>query len=157
MAFRGQYECTMDDKGRIKMPAALRKQFPEGENSFIIVKDTEDCLVIYPMREWEAEEKRLMELDNYDPELKQFITARMASLTEVEFDSADRFVIGKRLAGYLGNSKNVVLVGWFNRIQLWDAARLEQYQANSMARIKELATKASEYLKSKKGESEHKG
>lgn len=152
MAFRGQYECTMDEKGRIKMPTALRKQFPAEEGaSFIITKDIEDCLVIYPMKEWEAEEQRLMELEQDDPELRDFITAKITALTEVQFDGADRFVIGKRLAKMLGNNKDVALVGWFNRIQLWDAAKLEQHQTNSQARIKELAAKAAAYRKASKG------
>jgi MraZ protein len=146
MAFRGQYDCTMDDKGRIKMPAALRKQFPaEEKGAFMIAKDIEDCLVIYPMREWEEKEASLMKLNENDPELRQFVRASMIGLTEVQFDSADRFLINKGLTKYLGNSKDVVLLGIFNRIQIWDAAKLEQYQNASIGNIKDLAAKAAAY------------
>ncbi len=147
MTFRGQYDCTMDEKGRIKMPVALRKQFPVDESgTFIIAKDIEDCLVIYPMKEWEAEESRLMKLNDYDPELRQFAATMMMGLTEVQFDNADRFLISKKLMKYLGNSREVVLFGRFNKIQIWDAAKLEQYSSGSNANIKDLAAKAAAYL-----------
>ena len=143
MAFRGQYDCTMDDKGRIKMPAALRKQFPaEEKGAFMIAKDIEDCLVIYPMKEWEAEEARLMKLNPYDPKLRQFASAMMIGLTEVQMDVADRFLIQKSLVKHLGGGKDVVLRGMFNRIQIWDAAKLDQYNSSSMSNIKELAQEA---------------
>ena len=147
MAFRGQYDCTMDDKGRIKMPATLRKQFPtEEKGAFMIAKDIEDCLVIYPMKEWEEQEARLMKLNQFDPVLRQFASAMMIGLTEVQFDNADRFLIQKSLTKYLGSSKDVVLLGRFNRIQIWDAAKLEQYNNSGLANIKELAGEAASYM-----------
>jgi MraZ protein len=145
--FRGQYDCTMDDKGRIKMPASLRKQFPNDENgSFMIAKDIEDCLVIYPMKEWEKQENRLMKLNDFDPELRQFATSMMIGLTEVQFDSADRFLVSKSLLKYLGNTKDVILLGRFTKIQIWDAAKFEQYNNGGIANIKDLAAKAATYL-----------
>ncbi len=147
MIFRGQYDCTMDDKGRIKMPAALRKQFPADEKgAFMIAKDIEDCLVIYPMKEWEAQEAKLMRLNDFDPELRQFASAMMIGLTEVQFDSADRFLVSKSLSKYLGNSKDVVLLGKFRKIQVWDAAKLEQFQSGGISNIKDLASKAAQYF-----------
>lgn len=129
------------------MPAALRKQFPKGDNgAFMIAKDIEDCLVIYPMKEWEAEEARLMKLNPYDPKLRQFASAMMIGLTEVQLDGADRFIIQKSLVKHLGASKDVVLRGMFNRIQIWDAAKLEQYNSSSMASIKDLAQEAANHL-----------
>jgi MraZ protein len=147
MAFRGQYDCTMDDKGRIKMPAALRKQFPaEEKGAFMIAKDIEDCLVIYPMKEWEEQEAKLMKLNQFDPALRQFASAMMIGLTEVQFDNADRFLVQRSLTKYLGGSKDVVLLGRFNRIQIWDAAKLEQYNNGGLANIKELAQEAASYI-----------
>lgn len=147
MAFRGEFDCTMDDKGRIKMPASLRKKFPQEDNgTFMIAKDIEDCLVIYPMKEWEQQEENLKKLNPYDPALRQFASALMIGLTEVQFDSADRFLVQKSLLKYLGNTKNVVLRGMFNRIQIWDAAKLEQYDNSSLANIKDLAHQAGEYF-----------
>lgn len=147
MAFRGQYDCTMDDKGRIKMPSSLRKQFPaEEKGSFMLAKDIEDCLVIYPMKEWEEQEAQLMKLNQFDPTLRQFASTMMIGLTEVQFDNADRFLVQKSLTKYLGNSKDVVLLGRFNRIQIWDAAKLEQYNNSGLANIKELAQEAATYI-----------
>ena len=157
MAFRGQYDCTMDDKGRIKMPAALRKQFPtEEKGSFMIAKDIEECLVIYPMKEWEEQEARLMKLNQFDPTLRQFVSAMMIGLTEVQFDNADRFLVQKSLTKYLGNSKDVVLLGKFNRIQIWDAGKLEQYNNSGQANIKQLAEEAAAYMDKLEGKEKSK-
>jgi MraZ protein len=147
MIFRGQYDCTMDDKGRIKMPAALRKQFPADEKgSFMIAKDIEDCLVIYPMKEWEAQEAKLMKLNENDPELRQFASAMMIGLTEVQFDSADRFLVSKSLSKYLGNSKDVVLLGIFPQNTDLGCCKTGAVPERWYSNIKDLASKAAQYF-----------
>ena len=151
MNFRGEFPCTMDDKGRIKMPSSLRKLFPaEDKGAFMIAKDIEECLVIYPMKAWEEKEASLRALNQSDPDLRQFVRASMIGLTEAQFDNADRFLVNKGLAKHLGNSKDVVLLGVFDQIQIWDAARLEQYQNASIGNIKGLAAKAAQEQKEKK-------
>ncbi|MBK8658450.1 MAG: hypothetical protein IPN22_06160 [Bacteroidetes bacterium] len=98
------------------------------------------------MKEWEAQEAKLMKLNDFDPELRQFASAMMIGLTEVQFDSADRFLVSKSLSKYLGNSKDVVLLGKFRKIQIWDAAKLEQFQSGGISNIKDLASKAAQYF-----------
>jgi MraZ protein len=149
MAFRGQFDCTMDDKGRIKMPSALRKQFPaEDEGRFMIVKDLEDCLAIYPMKAWEEQEARLSKLNKFNLKHQQFISAVTVGLTEMEMDSADRFLVVKSLVKYLGTNKNMVLKGKNDCVQLWDAAKHEQYTQGNIANIQTLAEEAASHLDS---------
>lgn len=152
MNFRGQFDCTMDDKGRIKMPASLRKQFPAEHGArFMIARDIEDCLVIYPLPTWDKQEKLLQQLNPLNPRHRQFTGIMMMGLTEVEMDNADRFLVSKSLVKYLGNSKDVVLVGRFDRVQLWDAARYEQYMAGGVANVESLAKEAADYIDGQKG------
>jgi MraZ protein len=147
MAFRGQYDCTMDDKGRIKMPSALRKQFAAEDGSkFMIARDLVDCLVIYPMKTWDKQEARLQKLNDFNPDHQKFIDAVTAGLTEVEMDSADRFLVGKSLSKYLGATKDIIMKGKVDRIQVWDAAKYEQYTQGNISNIQELAGKAAAYL-----------
>ncbi len=149
MTFRGQFDCTMDDKGRIKMPASLRKQFPAEDGSrFMLAKDIEDCLVIYPMKTWEKQEALLARLNPFSLKHQQFVNAITVGLTEIEMDGADRFLVGKSLMKYLGNSKEIVLKGKFDRIQVWDANKYEQYTQGNISNIQSLAEEAAAHLDS---------
>ena len=153
MNFLGQFDCTMDEKGRVKLPAALRRQFPTGEGSiFMLAKDIEDCLVIYPQKTWAKQEARLQKLNSFNTNHQKFINAITTGLTEVEIDSADRFLISTTLKKYLGTSKDIVLKGKFDRIQVWDANRYEAYTQGNVSNMQNLADEASKYLDEKEAE-----
>ena len=149
----GQFDCTMDDKGRVKLPASLRRQFPSEEgNKFMIAKDLEDCLVIYPMKTWEKQETLLRELNPFNTSHQKFINAITVGLSEVEMDTTDRFLISKSLTRYLGTGKDIVLKGKFDRIQIWDAGKYEQYTQGNISNVQNLADEAAKYLDQIKNE-----
>jgi MraZ protein len=150
MDFFGQYDCTMDEKGRIKMPATLRKQFgPEDGNKFMIAKDLEDCLVIYPMQTWNELAARLKKLDRIKSSHQKFISAITVGLTEVEMDNADRFLVSKSLTKYLGAGKDIVMKGVFDRIQVWEANKYDQYTQSNISNVEPLADEIAAYLDTK--------
>ena len=147
MRFRGEIICSVDDKGRVKMPVSFSRNFPDTDKSrFVIAKDLEDCLVIYTLGEWQAQEEKLKRLNQFDPKHRAFINAITVGLTEVEMDSADRFLISKSLMKYIGNAKEVILKGQFDRIQVWDAAKYEQYIQGNLANMSTLAADVAQYL-----------
>lgn len=147
MVFRGDYECTMDDKGRIKMPAVLRKQFTAmKESKFVLVKDLEDCLVIYPMKTWVELEEKLRKLNSFNLEHQRFISLVTNGWTEVEIDSADRFLVNSTLKKYLGSGKDVLLKGKFDKIQVWDVAKHQQYVQLNVSNAEKLAADVASYL-----------
>jgi MraZ protein len=147
MNFLGQFDCTMDDKGRVKMPSAMRKQFNDKDGGkFMIAKDIEDCLVIYPMATWEKQEALLQKLNPFNPRHQQFVNAITVGMTEVEMDGSDRFLVSKSLVKYLGSGKDIVLKGKFDRIQVWDANKYEQYTQGNISNIQGLADDAAKYL-----------
>jgi MraZ protein len=149
MRFLGEINCSVDDKGRVKMPVSFSRQFPETDKSrFMIAKDLEDCLVIYTLEGWKAQEEKLKQLNTFNPKHRAFINAITVGLTEVEMDNADRFLISKQLMKYIGNAKDVILKGQFDRIQIWDAQKYEQYIQGSLANMQDLAADVSEYLDS---------
>jgi division/cell wall cluster transcriptional repressor MraZ len=118
MEFRGDYECTMDEKGRIKMPSVLRKQFAASkENRFVLVKDLEDCLVIYPMNTWNELEARLRKLNPFNLNHQRFINLVTNGWTEVEIE-----------------------------IQVWDLNKHQQYAQLNVANSEHLAADAAAYL-----------
>ncbi len=147
MRFLGEIQCSVDDKGRIKMPASLAKHFPaEDGNRFMIAKDLEDCLVVYPLKTWEQQEQQLAKLNNFNPTHRAFKNAITVGLTEMELDNAGRFLISKSLMKYIGNAKEVVLKGQFDRIQIWEVSRYEQYIQGNIGNISAIAEDVSNYL-----------
>ena len=149
MRFLGEINCSVDDKGRVKMPVSYSRQFPETDKSrFMIAKDLEDCLVIYTLEGWKAQEEKLKQLNPFNPKHRAFINAITVGLTEVEMDNADRFLISKQLMKYIGNAKEVILKGQFDRIQVWEASKYEQYIQGNLANMQDLAADVSQYLDS---------
>ena len=147
MEFRGDYECTMDEKGRIKMPSSLRKQFVAGkDNKFVLVKDLEDCLVIYTMKSWNELEAKLRKLNSFNLDHQRFINLVTTGWTEVEIDSADRFLVSTSLKKYLGNGKDILLKGKFDKIQVWDASKYSQTSQVNHANSEYLAKGVADYL-----------
>ncbi len=150
MRFLGEINCSVDDKGRVKMPVTFSRQFPEPDKGrFMIAKDLDDCLVIYTLESWKAQEEKLKQLSQFNPVHRAFTSAITVGLTEVEMDNADRFLISKQLMKYIGNAKDVVLKGQFDRIQVWDATKYDQYIQGSLSNMQHLAAEVSQYLDSK--------
>jgi MraZ protein len=150
MAFWGEYNCTMDDKGRIKMPASLRKQFPQDDGGrFMMAKDIEDCLVIYPIKTWEKTEKDIAKLNSFNSSHRKFINAITVGLSEVEMDNADRFLVSKSLLKYLGTGKDIILKGNADKIQVWDSNKYEQYTQGNISNIQQIADDVASFLEGK--------
>ncbi|MCS6820129.1 MAG: division/cell wall cluster transcriptional repressor MraZ [Chitinophagales bacterium] len=145
--FRGQFNCTIDDKGRIKMPVSFKAQFPpEDKGVFMLKKGLDDCLEIYPLATWQKEEEKLRKLDRYNPVHRAFYSTYIIGLTEITLDSADRFLIPKSLMGYINNAKEVVLKGELDCIQIWDVNTFNEYVANNLAKMYQHSIEVSNYL-----------
>lgn len=152
MVFRGDYECTMDEKGRIKMPAPLRKQFAaENENRFVLVKDLQNCLAIYPMKNWLAIEERLKKLNPFNLNHQRFIDLVTTGWTEVEIDSADRFLVSTSLRKFIGNGKDVLLKGKFDKIQIWDEKVYGKTSEGNRNEAEQLSAEVAKYLDEQEG------
>lgn len=147
MVFRGDYECTMDEKGRIKMPAALRKLFAaENETRFVLVKDLQDCLAIYPMKNWLEVEARLEKLNPFNMSHQRFIDLVTTGWTEVEIDSADRFLVSTSLRKFIGSGKDILLKGKQKKIQIWDEKKYGKMNETNRSEAEQLSAEVAKYL-----------
>lgn len=114
----GQFEHTLDAKGRINFPAKFREDMG---NRFILTKGLDNCIAVYSLEEWERWEKKLSALpDSKSRQLKRFF---FASATDVEPDKQGRIVLPAVLREYAGLTKDVVVIGASDRAEIWDAAR----------------------------------
>jgi MraZ protein len=117
----GEYECRIDSKSRILMPAALKKQIPpEAEDRFIILRGFEQCLTVFPVNVWEKMTQDTMMLPFFDPEERQFIRYYLRGATEVDLDSSNRLLLPKQLLDFAGIDKDVVLFAYSDRFEIWD-------------------------------------
>ncbi len=116
----GEYECKLDAKGRMRMPAQLIKQLEEdGEVIFVINRGYEKHLMLYPKKVWDQISKEINELNTYNRKNLQFIRYFYRGAQEVAMDSADRVLISKKLLDYGGIDKDVVIFAYHDRMELW--------------------------------------
>jgi MraZ protein len=125
--FLGEFEATMDAKGRFLLPAGLKKQLPETElGSFVINRGFEKCLTMYPQSSWAPIFSNISKLNDFDPKVREFRRWFLNGAIEMEMDSAGRLLVPKNLMDHAGLTKDIVLVSAVNKIEIWDK---EQYQS----------------------------
>ena len=131
IGFLGEYEATLDPKGRFLLPVGFKKQMPEGESSqFVINRGFEKCLSLYPLQSWEPIFKEISELNDFDPKVREFRRYFLNGATGTELDSAGRLLIPSNLKEHAGLEKDIVLVSAVNKIEIWDKSKYHQFFEN---------------------------
>ena len=126
--FLGEYEATLDSKGRFLLPAALKKQVgEEGNNLFIINRGFEKCLSLYPSQSWDPIFEEISKLNDFDPKVRAFRRYFLNGATMMELDSAGRLLIPQNLKEHAGLEKDIVLVTAVNKIEIWDKTKYQQF------------------------------
>ncbi|HVK48770.1 MAG TPA: division/cell wall cluster transcriptional repressor MraZ [Pseudobacter sp.] len=130
--FLGEYEATLDAKGRFLLPAALKKQIPEEAGTqFVINRGIESCLVLYPTLSWKPIFSRLSKLNDFDPKVREFRRKFLNGATNIELDSAGRLLVPPNLKEYAGLDKDIVVVSAVNKIEIWDKVKYQQFFESS--------------------------
>jgi MraZ protein len=128
IGFLGEYEVTLDAKGRFLLPAGFKKQLPEeGANQFVVNRGIEKCLSLYPTQSWEPIFSEISKLNDFDPKVREFRRYFLNGATQMELDSAGRLLIPKNLAEYAGLEKDIVLVSAVNKIEIWDKNKYKEF------------------------------
>jgi len=126
--FLGEFEATVDPKGRFLLPAGLRKQLPEGENTkFVINRGFEKCLTLYPLKSWEPLFARISTLNDFDPKVRGFRRYFLNGATEVELDSAGRLLLPPNLKEHANIGKDIVLLSAVDKIEIWSPENYKQF------------------------------
>lgn len=125
--FLGEYEVTLDAKGRFLLPASLKKQTGEEGSQFVINRGFEKCLGLYPMKSWEPLFEEISKLNDFDPKVRSFRRYFLNGATMMELDSAGRLLIPQSLKEYAGLEKDIVLVTAVNKIEIWDKTKYQQF------------------------------
>jgi MraZ protein len=124
--FLGEYEHTIDAKGRMAVPAKFRVHLDRGA---VISKGMGRCLSVYTTQRWEEKSAALVE-GKADEELRAFERRIYPSASEVELDGQGRLVIPAKLRVYAGLNAEVTVAGVRDHIEIWDRATWQEYQQN---------------------------
>lgn len=124
----GTYECKVDSKGRLLMPAPLKKQLlPEISNGFILKRSVfQPCLELYPMSEWNSMMFKINKLNKFVKKNNDFIRRFTAGVKVVEIDALGRLLIPKDLMNFAQIVKEVVFSSAVNTIEIWDKQAYEK-------------------------------
>lgn len=119
----GEYEHSLDDKGRLIMPAKFREDIGE---KFIVTKGLDGCLFAYSLEEWKVFEEKLRALPISNKDARAFSRFFFAGAIDCELDKQGRFLISNNLREFAVLSKDVVIIGMNSRIEIWNKAKWEK-------------------------------
>lgn len=126
--FLGEYEVTIDAKGRFLVPAALKKQLvQEGAHQFVINRGLDYCLSLYPMESWNPLYDKISKLNDFDSKASAFKRRFLNGASKVELDSAGRLLLPKTLMEYAHLEKDAVLVFVGDKIEIWDKTKYKEF------------------------------
>lgn len=123
--FRGAAKITLDDKGRLVLPARYRERVLERSKGQVVVTVDRDgdCLLLYPLGDWEQVERKLMELPNLQPQARRLQRLMVGYATELSLDGHGRMLLPQELREFARLDRHALLIGQGARCELWDEAR----------------------------------
>jgi len=124
----GTYECTVDNKGRIMIPAQLKKQLDGFTTEPFILKRSvfQNCLELFPCSEWKLMMDKVNKLNRFVKKNNDFIRMYTAGVKSIDLDSTGRLLVPKDLIAISKLTKNVVLSSSINIIEIWDKDEYEK-------------------------------
>ncbi len=127
-SFKGSFNYTVDSKGRINIPAKMRKNLaPEANNSFVITRGFEPCIFVYPNDEWMKRETEIGKLQQTNPQDRFFTRMLLQYATDAELDGQSRIILPKELMQYAKIENAVFILGAFDRIEVWSPEEYKKY------------------------------
>jgi MraZ protein len=138
--FRGANKLTLDAKGRMVMPTRYRERLHERcGGKLVVTVDKDQCLLIYPLPDWEEIERKLMRLPTLNPQARRLQRLMVGHATDLELDGHGRVLLPPQLREFGSLTRDAVLIGQGLRFELWDEARWNERRDEWLA-SKETAT-----------------
>ena len=133
--FMGEYNHTVDTKGRLIIPSRVREELGE---EFVVTRGLDGCLFVFPDKEWQTFEEKLKALPLTNKSARQFSRFFVAGATPCELDKQGRVLLPLALREFAGLEKDVVLTGMLNRIEIWSKTKwIENNSCDDMDEIAE--------------------
>jgi MraZ protein len=137
----GTYECKVDAKGRLLLPAPLKKQLTASLHDGFVLKRSvfQPCLELYPMSEWNLMMIKINKLNKFVKKNNDFIRRFTAGVKVVEIDALGRVLVPKDLVSFASISKDLVLSSAVNIVEIWDKDLYENFISNDEIDFADLA------------------
>ena len=140
--FTSEYECKLDTKGRLVLPAKIKTNLPEvSTNELVLRKGFEPNLILYPMLEYKKIHLKITALNEFNPEQQKLKRELFRGIAQVELDNAGRFLIPKSMLAHSKIEKEAVLIGMGNYIEIWDPVVFEESLRTDGSEFSDLAQK----------------
>lgn len=137
MTFLGSYTYQLDDKGRVSLPAAFRRE--AGDQRFILVQAYRPSLALYPESEWREVQERLKDLVRHQADARLWVLGVMSTAVEVVPDGQGRILIPTRLQEAAELNGQALLVGALDKIEIWNPDRFEAALKEGAERFEQFA------------------
>ncbi len=125
--FKGQAEYSVDEKGRVAIPAKMRAVLkPEAKGTFTATRGFEQCIFLYPLDRWGEIEEQMMTLNLYQREARNFVRQLLRWAEEVTLDRQGRIVLPKPLMEFAGIKDRALIIGALDHIEIWDPDTFDQ-------------------------------
>ncbi|MAG44964.1 cell division/cell wall cluster transcriptional repressor MraZ [bacterium] len=139
--FIGEYTHTIDQKGRMAVPAKFRAKLKQGA---VVTRGLDNCLFLYSKEEWKAIAKKLANLPISKANARGFARLMLAGAMDVKIDSQGRILIPEYLRKYASFSKNIIIAGLYNRLEIWSDKIWNIYKQETESNAGEIAEKLGE-------------
>ena len=131
----GEYHHNIDEKGRIVLPGKFR----ENRTKIVITRGFEQCLYLYTIEDWEKVVQKLTELPFTKKDARTVMRSFFAGASVCEFDKMGRINITSPLVNYADLTKECVIIGVNDRIEIWDEKLYNQFMNDNQAQIEDIA------------------
>lgn len=140
--FTSEYECKLDTKGRLVLPAKIKANLPEvSTHELVIRKGFEPNLILYPMLEYKKIHAKIAALSEFNAEQRKLKRNFFRSIAQVELDNAGRILLPKTMLAHASLEKEAILIGMGNYIEMWNPQLFEEHQIDDSEEYSELAQK----------------
>ena len=134
--FMGEFHHSIDEKGRLIIPAKYREILGE---SFVITRGIEHCLYVYPTKSFQNIVSKLESLPFTKKDARSFNRFFMSGATAIEFDKQGRMNIPSPLINYANLTKNCVIIGTIDRLEIWDEEAFQEFMNSATEELSDIA------------------
>lgn len=139
--FFGEYQHSIDEKGRLAIPAKFRRSLAGG---VVVTRGMDTCLYLYPVEEWAKLAEKLSGLPISQADSRAFSRLILAGASHAEIDSQGRILVPDYLRRYAGIRAKAVIVGLYNRAEIWEEEAWQRYRSGVEQRSDEIAERLKE-------------
>jgi len=140
--FYGEYEHSIDKKGRLIIPSKFREAFKEYDiEKLYITRGLDKCLFVFTESEWKSQESKFKSIPFTKSEARKFNRIYFAGATQIECDKQGRILIPKYLKDYAFIKRDVMIIGVSNRMEVWSRDEWQKYYSSSKDSFEDIAEK----------------